>query len=144
MFVVFSFCFLTLISVSSGAGCRSTNPNYGPQNNLPVLVHPKPTLVASNTYGKHYNVTVPNWGGNTTTAFHLVHLWGTPYQMGFAQGQLFQKEVPAFVNSVWAYFESQIEKVLDTLPLWLSELIAELGSIKKKTKFQLFSFFSSM
>lgn len=47
--------------------------------------------------------------------------------MGYAAGQLFSKEAPAFINSVWAYFESQVESVLPQMPQWLQQLIADLG-----------------
>jgi len=84
-------------------------------------------LVNTTKNGKTYIVTVPNSGGNTQSSFYVVHVWGSAYEMGFAQGSLLQNDAATLMNEVWAYFESEIEQVLPQLPVWLQELVADLG-----------------
>jgi len=62
----------------------------------------------------------------------LAHVWGTPYQMGYAQAQMYSAagvSIRTFIDGVWSYYLNQIEQedFLKTLPPWLAELIANLG-----------------
>jgi len=60
----------------------------------------------------------------------VLHLWGTPYEKGQAQGLLLANILPTFLNDVWSYLETVVEKGLNqfiTLPLWLELLIADIG-----------------
>jgi len=64
--------------------------------------------------------------------FWLSHVWGTPYQMGFVQSQMYKQagvDVRAFIGEVWTYYEQQIEEgtFLKTLPPWLGDWIAGVG-----------------
>jgi len=110
------------------AGCRGT-ANYGPQNNFPVIPGAAQTqVIGTTTNGKAYLVTVPNAGGNTAANFTLLHVYGTPYEMGRAQGELMKEKTQALVTQVWAYMRNQIANALPGyLPTWFSDLIADLG-----------------
>jgi len=84
-------------------------------------------LLNQTTYGKVYQISVPNSGGNSTSTFYLTHLYGTPYQWGFAQGTLLKTPITKFLTTVWAYFESQVEEVIKWMPPWLAKMISDLG-----------------
>lgn len=83
----------------------------------------KPTFVKTVDNGKRF------LGGTTNDTFHVVHLWGTPYEMGLAHGQLFQREFQQLQIDFYQYIESILDKALGkSLPQWIIDLIAELGA----------------
>ncbi|ELR17473.1 Nacylsphingosine amidohydrolase, putative [Acanthamoeba castellanii str. Neff] len=116
--LVLSFC-LALASASfepasPAAGC-SGKPNLSP------IYDDAPQFVKSVPNGKLYiqrNVTPP---------VYIVHLYGTAYEMGYAQGQLFKDIGPKFWPSIMEYIYSQIDQYLKMFPEWLQHLIAESG-----------------
>ena len=42
---------------------------------------------------------------------NIVHLYGTPYEMGVAHGSILKENVTNFINEVWAYLELQVVSV---------------------------------
>ena len=46
--------------------------------------------------------------GSGDDTISVVHLWGTPYAMGFAHGVLMNSTARSFVNGVWSYLELQV------------------------------------
>eukprot|EP01089_Gocevia_fonbrunei_P020207 TRINITY_DN745_c0_g1_i8.p1 TRINITY_DN745_c0_g1~~TRINITY_DN745_c0_g1_i8.p1 ORF type:complete len:238 (+),score=38.47 TRINITY_DN745_c0_g1_i8:36-749(+) len=126
--VVVLFVILALFDTLDAAGCHGA-ATYGTPNSYPVLDgHSVAKLVSTVPNGKLYKVTVPNDGGNTTSTYNVVHLWGTPYEMGFAQGSLLKTEAQNLISSVWTYMESQVINALPSyFPTWFSDLIAEMG-----------------
>jgi len=110
------------------AGCHGT-ADYGPVNNFPIIsVSQNAKPVGTTANGKAYLVTVPNSGGNTVANFSLIHVYGTPYEMGKAQGVLMKDKTIGLVNMVWAYMMKTVEQNLPNyFPKWFSDLIAELG-----------------
>jgi isopenicillin-N N-acyltransferase-like protein len=104
---------------------------FNPQNNLPIAdAHAAATWVATVPNGKLYTVELPQFGNNTASSFWLTHVWGSAYEVGFAQGQLHKSRVPQFLDSVWKYLETQVATAVDkTLPLpaWLLKAIADFG-----------------
>lgn len=73
-------------------------------------------------------MTVPNGGNEGPQTYYVTHLYGTPYEMGYAQGQLYGETVKTFIDDVWAYLEGQVEKALPGIfPDWFKLLIADLG-----------------
>jgi hypothetical protein len=102
----------------------SPDPNAQP-NALPVYTA-APTLVASVQNGKLFSAGDVAGGYN----FSLVHVFGSAYEMGFAQGQLLPAEVNFIATSVWKYMEDQVAENIDGpggLPEWLADLIADVG-----------------
>lgn len=105
--------------------------------------------------GKQYIVTLPHNNQAETSNVSLVHVWGTPYQMGtlsgwkphcsgttdisslswglrhnagFAQGQLMKNQISQVATKVWTYLEKEIAKgIAGYIPIWLADLIANLG-----------------
>merc|ERR1712065_116954 len=79
------------------------------------------------SYGPLYTFKVENDGGNTSSTYNLVHVYGTPYEMGYAQGELLKEEASEFISSVWSYLESMVTAYLKDLPKWLADMIADVG-----------------
>ena len=38
----------------------------------------------------------------------VAHVWGTPYEMGFAQGRIMKERVTGFIETLWDYFITEI------------------------------------
>jgi len=51
----------------------------------------------------------------------LIHVWGTMYEMGYAQGTLVKDDLVEFLNDVWAYIESEVTAVF---PKWFPKKLA--------------------
>jgi len=125
LLVVIFFAFFSIID---SAGCNSKTPYYGEPNMYPILDgNGAMTFLKQVHNGKLYSVNVNNDGGNTSSTFNVIHVWGNPYEMGFAQGTLMKDNLKDYINSVWLYFEAQVEEVINTVPIWLAEYIADLG-----------------
>jgi len=79
--------------------------------------------------GKLYTINVPNSGAGTNSSFYVIHVWGTGYEMGFAQGSLLKDEANTFITGVWTYLEEHITSgpYIDQLPTWLADMIADFG-----------------
>jgi len=120
--------FVYLIVVTESAGCNSQHPEEGVPNMYPILdAHTSMKLVTQIQNGKMYIVDVPNDGGSTASSYYLMHVWGTPYQMGHAQGTMLRGKANKFMDEVWKYFEKQVDQVLTIVPKWLADMIADLG-----------------
>jgi len=127
---------LLFIRLEAG-GCYDPHPVGGKPNMRPILDltgGPGPNMVLLGTVpnGKIYQVTVPNDGGNTTATYTLVHVWGSYYDMGYANAKLHQQflntSLNDFFTSAWEYLEEQVTHVLPGwFPKWLDDAIAILG-----------------
>ena len=59
---------------------------------------------------------------------YVLHVWGTNYQRGQAQGQLLRNQLQEFIHTLYDYIEQQITDVLpDWVPDWLGKRIAAFG-----------------
>lgn len=108
------------VSVALGAFCHSKpNPDAQPNQN-PVWTG-TPVL----------NRTVPNGkafiAGPSDAPFWILHVYGTPYEMGYAHGQMMQAEARAMVAETWEYFEEQVEQELNGIPTWLAQDVSDFG-----------------
>jgi hypothetical protein len=66
--------------------------------------------------------------GPANARFNVVHLWGSAYEMGFAQGQLMEKEIKEFIGLTWAWMiDAGVEEMGDNLPSWAQAMILEKG-----------------
>jgi len=109
------------------AGCHGS-ADYGPPNNYPIIpAEANQQLIKTVKNGKMYLVTVPNDGGESQSNFTVLHVWGSAYEMGYAQGLLVPQEANEFINRVWAYFQAQVDQVISSVPTWLANLIADIG-----------------
>lgn len=62
-------------------------------NTSPVYDTP-PVLIAETRNGRLESV------GSGEEVIQILHLWGTPYEMGYAQGQLLKEQIPDYINTV--------------------------------------------
>jgi len=127
LLLLLTFVLLCCWSLSvSASGCHSQTPTYGPPNYIPILNGESAMVfINSTTNGRLYQVTVPN-GGNSST-FWVIHVYGTPWEMGFAQGTLLKPQLTQFIPEAWNYMKTQIESSLPNFPKWLQDLIAQKG-----------------
>lgn len=68
-------------------------------------------------------------GGPLNASFPVVHVWGSPYEIGFAQGTLMKREITEFVSQTWAYLLSELVQAMtdERVPQWVKTLISEKG-----------------
>jgi len=123
--IIFSILIIVIIPCIDSS-CYSP-PSYGEPNNYPIYDGKQSTFISQTKNGKLFQVTVPNDGGNTSSSFYILHLWGSPYEMGFAQGTLLKSVALPFTTRAWDYMKSQIEQIIPWLPSWLQDLIATVG-----------------
>lgn len=62
------------------------------------------------------------------TYIHIVvHVYGSPYSMGFAQGQLLKDQINQFLPAFYQHIEQEIKDAIHTLPKELQDIIAKYG-----------------
>lgn len=68
-------------------------------------------------------------GGPAGATFPIVHVYGTPYEVGFAQGTLQKKTIIEFVSKTWAYLTTSLVDAFpsDFIPPSAKELIVQKG-----------------
>ena len=97
----------------------SPDPNAHP-NPFPINTS-TPTFLRSVTNGHAYLAGTPGF------EFYVTHVYGSAYEMGFAQGALYPAELKQMLNRTWWYMVDQVAENLPSLPTWLSDLIGEVG-----------------
>lgn len=106
-----------LATADSVSDCGNTS-----NNTIPVCDTP-PILLKKVPNGKLYLAGC----GNDT--FRIVHVWGTPYQQGFAQGQLQPNAIRALPGMITTYIEEMIAgNVPSWIPQWVIDIVAEYGA----------------
>ena len=67
--------------------------------------------------------------GPANARFNVAHLWGTPYEKGYAQGLLMKREMRTFIYATWAYLSEELESVIsnDKIPKAAKEIIVQKG-----------------
>lgn len=114
-FFIFSLLSLLFFSPAhSQTNCNGGLPTAGIWTEAPVLVN-------QSQNGKLYTV------GGSENPISILHLYGTPYDMGFAQGQLMQKSILAMYSQFYAYIQSQADPYLKYLPDFLKKIIIDGG-----------------
>jgi len=73
--------------------------------------------------GKLYTTGGPDLNPN----IFVTHLYGSPYEMGYAHGQLFQDILPQVYSGMLDYIYNEVESYIKFLPQYLQEIIAEYG-----------------
>lgn len=123
--LILSFLLSALAGASFGAECNGA-PNPNAQPNLNAIVTDEPVFVRSVPNALLYTV------GTGDDMINLVHLYGSPYAMGFAHATLLQSTMLEFMNGVWAYLELQVAEALNAtgksiLKPWFVKLVADKG-----------------
>jgi len=130
LFVLAAAALVVLVSASH---CHDSNPQPLSPNTYPISDGVKSSReLVRLPNGTLSSVQVLNSGNDTTTFFYLLHIWGTPYDMGVTQARLYTKagvNLISFIDAIWEYFKGEAEKesFLKTLPKWLADWVADLG-----------------
>jgi hypothetical protein len=95
---------------------HSTTPK---RNTNPIWRVP-PKLLSSTKNGKLYSIGPDN--------AKILHVWGSPYEMGYAHGTLLKEQLHTFLDDLWVYLDEQVApKIMPYLPPWLAYLVSDLG-----------------
>jgi len=107
--------FLFFATTCSGSECNGES-KPGPPNLEPVSS--KMTFQKSISNAKLYIA------GEGEDSIDVVHLWGTPYQMGFAHGTLMKDKLNAFYPQVYSYLEEQVfqKAANNTVFKWIAQV----------------------
>jgi hypothetical protein len=95
-------------------GCSGTS------NQLPIWQN-DPKFVLEVPNGKLFEVA------SVTPSIYVAHVYGTPYEMGYAHGLMLKTPILALFGQVDFYFQREAEKYVKQLPPWLAEVISQLG-----------------
>jgi len=118
------FVALSFFGAALAAECHG-KPSPDAKPNLLPIASGAPVFVSSIKNAKLYTV------GSGDDTIKILHLWGTPYEMGVAQGTILKEQATAMVDAVWKYLESQIESAINGtfhhLRPWFVDLVAEFG-----------------
>ena len=103
------------LQLADAARCSGDSPP-GPPNLHPIDTS-APKLNKTVANGKLYTV------GSGEDAVDLLHLYGTPYEQGFAHGTLLKEKLLAFYPQVETYLAEQISKKAAHNPVfkWILE-----------------------
>ena len=97
-----------LMALAAAGAASAAYCGGGPKPNATPNAYPiadgagTMTLLKEVPNGKAYLAGPPGF------EFHVLHFFGSAYEMGFAHGQLVTSEVRAMLNETWAYMESQV------------------------------------
>eukprot|EP00824_Muranothrix_gubernata_P024911 TRINITY_DN761_c0_g1_i1.p1 TRINITY_DN761_c0_g1~~TRINITY_DN761_c0_g1_i1.p1 ORF type:complete len:444 (+),score=95.47 TRINITY_DN761_c0_g1_i1:37-1332(+) len=108
-----------IFSLAHAAYCNG-KPGPGDPNVNPVDTR-DPVFVRSVANGKLYTV------GEGDDRVWLVHVWGSPYEMGVAHGTLLKEPMAQMFPAVWDYMTSKVTSYIKFLPSWMREAVASLG-----------------
>jgi hypothetical protein len=111
---------LSFLSVGFGAYCSGA-PDAGERtNNFPIYDAPL-RFVRSVKNAMLFEAGPPN------ATFPVVHLWGTPYEVGYAQGELLKPVLKEFVYKTWYYMSSELVAALSgpVLPQWAKRALVQ-------------------
>eukprot|EP01147_Barroeca_monosierra_P002763 gene2762-5620_t len=93
----------------------------GSPNMLPIYGD-EPKLVQSVSKGKLYSID-----HGKGKELRILHVYGTPYEMGKAQAQIFSSEIVNMLTAFEQYLEDQIEPYIKWLPKDIQEIILKDG-----------------
>eukprot|EP00049_Salpingoeca_infusionum_P004226 m.75950 g.75950 ORF g.75950 m.75950 type:complete len:455 (-) comp12468_c0_seq1:238-1602(-) len=120
-----AFALLGCVACTMAAECHG-KPDPDAKMNMNAIMKDPPKFVRSVKNAKLYTV------GTGDDTINVVHLWGSPYEMGFAHGQLMKDDASNFVNAVWGYLEEQVEEAINgsvskNLQPWFLKLVSDVG-----------------
>merc|ERR1719456_1476383 len=91
--------FFAALDFANAAYC-SGSPAPGERTNDFPIFDQKLRHIKSVKNGMLFEAGPPN------ATFAVVHLWGTPYEVGYAQGELRKAAVKEFIEKTWAYLNT--------------------------------------
>jgi hypothetical protein len=108
LYILFSAVLLLINTQKSLSAYCNGSPQPGEFTNDNVILDTDLEFVKSIKNAKLFK-----GGPSDGTEFNVLHLWGTPYEMGFAQGSIIKNQIREFVYKTWAYLSSEIVSSLD-------------------------------
>jgi len=115
------FLLLALFAFGNAAFCSGTPDDGERTNDYPINA-------ADLTFVKSVKNAAWYKAGPSNARFDVVHVWGTPYEQGFAQGQLKSAEMKVFVAETWEYLLGEATGGLPgKIPQWATDLIVSQG-----------------
>eukprot|EP00698_Gefionella_okellyi_P003886 TRINITY_DN135_c0_g1_i1.p1 TRINITY_DN135_c0_g1~~TRINITY_DN135_c0_g1_i1.p1 ORF type:complete len:449 (+),score=102.01 TRINITY_DN135_c0_g1_i1:33-1379(+) len=115
---------ITLVGAASAAYCHG-HPSPSAQPNMLPIMKQSPKLVKSCKNGKLFEA------GQGDDTLPILHIYGTPYEMGFAMGTLMKERATDMLTRLWGYLEAQVEQAINGTVTWIPapavKLIADLG-----------------
>lgn len=84
--------------IQAQTNCHGSLPTQGIYTGAPVLVN-------QTTNGKLYTV------GGSENPLNILHVYGTPYEMGLATGQLLKKNILSMYSQFFSFMESEADPV---------------------------------
>jgi len=98
---------LIFLPITNAAYCSGT-PKPDAQTNNYTIMAQNLTLLRTVENGKLYEAN-----SGTPLSFFITHVYGKPYEQGFAHGQLLSDEIQSFMKKMIQYFDSSLT---DSLP----------------------------
>ena len=95
------FLWLAIALLSLAVSVRGACP--GSPTNLPITDATIMTMTANVTQGTMF------LAGPADSALRVVHVWGTSYEMGYAQGLLLRDVLPQVYTTFVAYVQALVE-----------------------------------
>ena len=112
LLLVLSSCCAASAAFCSGSPSPSATPNVKPIDKAPTREV------------RRVRNAVLQKVGTGEDAVALVHVWGSAYERGFAQGALMKADVQAFFKRAFDYFEATFESALNKTVPWVPEKVA--------------------
>jgi hypothetical protein len=121
------FALLALLVGSSYAAYCNGKPNPNAQMNTNSILQNQPVYIKSAPNAHLYQLN------NGTDMIPIVHVYGTPFQMGYGQG-LVRPDARNFIEDVYAYFDEQAYIAVNEtghypewMPEWFFDDLVNLG-----------------
>eukprot|EP00056_Hartaetosiga_gracilis_P014210 m.239995 g.239995 ORF g.239995 m.239995 type:complete len:436 (+) comp14353_c0_seq1:60-1367(+) len=102
--------------------CVNAQTDCGGSTNTLPIYKDTPTLLRSIKNAKLYSM---DHGDGKT--IRVLHLYGTPYEMGFAQARILSDEIPIMFKNFFKYIDDQIAPYISKLPKDIQKIIEEDG-----------------
>eukprot|EP00286_Rhodomonas_abbreviata_P021890 CAMPEP_0181308452 /NCGR_PEP_ID=MMETSP1101-20121128/11470_1 /TAXON_ID=46948 /ORGANISM="Rhodomonas abbreviata, Strain Caron Lab Isolate" /LENGTH=445 /DNA_ID=CAMNT_0023414835 /DNA_START=22 /DNA_END=1359 /DNA_ORIENTATION=- len=111
-----------VLSSASAAYCNGS-PDEGERTNDFPIFDEELTYIRSVKNAKLYEA------GPANARFPVVHVWGTPYEVGFAQGTLMKPVIKDFVGKTWKYLSEELTEAMDgdLIPEFAKKIITQKG-----------------
>lgn len=106
LFVSLSLLLSSCFVLSEAAYCHG-KPSPDAKPNLNPIIDSPLKFVKQVKNGKLYIA------GNGDEEIYVVHLWGTPYEMGLAHGSMIKDRLKGLINTFWDYMEEQIMEAIN-------------------------------
>lgn len=81
----------------------------------------EPTKLSSVANGSLYTA------GSGDDELYILHVYGTPYSMGYAHGQLLKSQIQKLIPAFMTHVEEEVDQYIKFLPKDLQNMIAKLG-----------------